>query len=346
MRGASITLMSLALVLVAGPAWACGGLVAPNGAVELVRTTTLSAYHDGVEHYITSFEFAKAKGEFGSIVPLPGVPTNISKAGRWTLQRLQQEVQPPVAEAAGFALNAVADRSVQIIEKTQVGALDLTVVKGGGSAVARWAEGNGFGLTPDAPEVLDFYASRSPIFMAVKFDATRAAKQGLSTGDGTPVHLTIPTDDPWVPLRILALGQSSSQVVEADVFLLTDREPAMLPMPVGGGSVQADQGLLLRRSEPASELLMADLRSDRGMKWLPDSGMWLTYLQLRQEAGDLVYDLAIDATGAGTPSPVDAGLGLSPPARGTDLAPVWITAALLGGLALVALVERRRVPTA
>ena len=346
MRRVAITVMSLALVLVAGPAWACGGLVAPNGAVELVRTTTLSAYHDGVEHYITSFEFAKAKGEFGSIVPLPGVPTDISKAGRWTLQRLQQEVQPPVAEAADGVLFAASAAKVTVLERTQVGALDLTVVKGGGSAVARWAEGNGFGLTPDAPEVLDFYASRSPIFMAVKFDATRAAKQGLSTGDGTPVHLTIPTDDPWVPLRILALGQSRTQVVEADVFLLTDREPAMLPMPVGGGSVQADQGLLLRRSEPASDLLMTDLRSDRGMKWLPDSGMWLTYLQLRQKAGDLVYDLAIDATGAGTPSPVDAGLGLSPPARGTDLAPVWITAALLAGLALVALVERRRVPAA
>jgi hypothetical protein len=345
MRRVAITLMSLALVLVAGPAWACGGLVAPNGAVELVRTTTLSAYHDGVEHYITSFEFAKAKGEFGSIVPLPGIPTNISKAGRWTLQRLQQEVQPVVAEAA-FAAAAPQARSVQIIEETQVGALDLTVVKGGGSAVARWAEGNGFGLTPDAPEVLDFYASRSPIFMAVKFDATRAAKQGLSTGDGTPVHLTIPTDDPWVPLRILALGQSSSQVVEADVFLLTDREPALLPAPIGERPVTPAEGLLLRRSEPASKFLLTDLRGDRGMKWLPASGMWLTYLQLRQEAGDLVYDLAIDATGAGAPSPVDAGLALPSPAGEIDLAPVWITAALLAGLALVAVVERRRAPAA
>ena len=163
MRRVAITVMTLGLVLVAGPAWACGGLVAPNGAVQLVRTTTLSAYHDGVEHYITSFQFAGAEGKFGSIVPLPGIPSNISKAGRWTLQRLQQEVQPPVAEDALFAAAANGARSVQIIEETQVGALDLTVVKGGGSAVARWAEGNGFSLSPDAPEVLDFYANRSPI---------------------------------------------------------------------------------------------------------------------------------------------------------------------------------------
>jgi hypothetical protein len=345
MRRAAIAMMTLGLVLVAGPAWACGGLVAPNGAVQLVRTTTLSAYHDGVEHYITSFQFAGAEGKFGSIVPLPGIPSNISKAGRWTLQRLQLEVQPPVAEAL-FATAANGARSVQIIEETQVGALDLTVVKGGGSAVARWAEGNGFSLSPDAPEVLDFYANRSPIFMAVEFDAARAAKQGLSLGDGTPVHLTIPTDDPWVPLRILALGKPGSEVVEADVFLLTDREPSMLPTPIDQARVTPPEGLFVRRSEPASKLLLADLRGDRGMKWLPSSGMWLTYLQLEQRAEDLVYDLAIDVTGQGEPSPVDAGLALASPAPESDLAPVWITAALLGGLALVALAERRRAPAA
>ena len=37
---------------------ACGGLIGPNGAVNLLRTTTLAGYHDGVEHYVTSFQFA------------------------------------------------------------------------------------------------------------------------------------------------------------------------------------------------------------------------------------------------------------------------------------------------
>jgi len=71
---------TLAFLLVGGPAWACGGLVNANGSVTLVRTTTLAAYHLGVEHYVTSFEFAGVGGEFGSIVPLPGVPFNESWA--------------------------------------------------------------------------------------------------------------------------------------------------------------------------------------------------------------------------------------------------------------------------
>src|ERR671918_12916 len=109
MRRITTTLM-LALLLiasVAGPTLACGGLIGPNGAVNLLRTTTFAGYHDGVEHYITSFEFAGGEGEFGSIVPLPGVPTDVVRGGDWTLQRLVQETQPADAEA-GFFLGAAA----------------------------------------------------------------------------------------------------------------------------------------------------------------------------------------------------------------------------------------------
>ena len=62
-----VLLTSAILTLGAGPALACGGLVAPNGAVNLVKTTTLAAYVDGVEHYVTSFEFSGVGGgKFGS----------------------------------------------------------------------------------------------------------------------------------------------------------------------------------------------------------------------------------------------------------------------------------------
>ena len=74
---------------------------------------------------------------------------------------------------------------------------------------------HGFRLPPDAPEVLDFYAARSPIFLAAVFDADAASARGQAVGDGTPVHVTIPTDNPWVPLRILALGKTPAERVDA-----------------------------------------------------------------------------------------------------------------------------------
>ncbi|HET6781486.1 MAG TPA: hypothetical protein VFH67_05270, partial [bacterium] len=76
------------VVVSASSAMACAGLIGPNGSVNLVRTTTLAAYHDGVEHYVTSFSFQGGGGKFGSIVPLPGIPTRVERGGNWTLQRL------------------------------------------------------------------------------------------------------------------------------------------------------------------------------------------------------------------------------------------------------------------
>ena len=305
-RSAAIALVTFATILVAAtPALACGGLVAPNGTVNLLKTTTLAAYNEGVEHYITSFEFVGGGAKFGSIVPLPGIPSDVRKGGKWTLQRLVQEVEPPVEAnflSAGTADSGVAARAEVILE-TSIEALDITVVKGGGDAVGDWAKEQGFSLSPDTPEVLDFYADRSPIFMAVRFDAKEARARGQARGDGTPVHLTIPTHDPWVPLRILGVGKQPEERIEADLFLLTPNRPLLLPVPDAPGI-----GMTLERSEPASELLLSDLRSDRGMEWLPDRGMWLSYLQIDASAGQLTHDLAIDASGVGAPSPVAAGL--------------------------------------
>jgi hypothetical protein len=287
------------VLLAAAPVSACGGLVGENGTIQLVRTTTLAAYTDGVERYVTAFEFVGEGESVGSIVPLPDVPTSVERAGDWTLQRLALEVRPPQLAREVSADASTAPSEVEIILETTIDALDITVLKGGGDEVGAWALENGFLLSPDAPEVLDFYAARSPVFMAAKFDANRAAELGQTAGDSTPIMATIPTDDPWVPLRILGLGLDSSRTVEADVFLLTDERPELL----AGGP-----GLTLARSEAASPSLLSDLRSDVGMEWVPQS-MWLSYLQVEANAGDLDYDLAVSAHPGGEPSIDDAGVG-------------------------------------
>src|SRR5947208_3863265 len=231
--------MACGITLMATPAFACGGLIGPNGAVNLARTTTLAAYHNGVEHYVTAFTFTGAtKGRFGSITPLPGIPTKVERGGDWTLQRLEREIAPPVAEPFALAAQSTAG-SAEVLQQTKVDALDITILRGGGDAVGKWAIDHGFLLTPDAPEVLDFYSHRSKIFMAARFDASRAAALGQRSGDGTPIMLTIPTDEPWVPLRILSLGLDSSQVIDADVFLLTDQRPRVLA---------ADRGVDVQRN--------------------------------------------------------------------------------------------------
>ncbi|MGH2608526.1 MAG: DUF2330 domain-containing protein [Tepidiformaceae bacterium] len=332
-------LSAASLSTTTGSANACAGLIGSNGAVNLGRTTTLAAYHDGVEHYVTSFEFQGGGGEFGTLIPLPGVPTSVEKGGSWTLQRLRLETDPVFVNQSGRpaapATGAAYDKAEVILE-AKVDALDLKVLRGGGPAVAEWATEHGFRLSPDAPEVLDFYAERSPIFLAAVFDSELAEESGQGLGDGTPVHITIPTDNPWVPLRILGLGKQAEDFVQADVYLLTDEEPELLP--------GLRKGLTLAHSAEATNLLLNDLRSDENSAWVPESA-WLTKIEINSFARDLKYDLAVDPTGDGAPSRVAAGLERPQPQQATDDAFIVedegdgpnALAWALGGAAVVAL---------
>jgi hypothetical protein len=330
----------VAFVLTVGPAAACGGLIGPNGAVNLLRTTTLAGYSNGVEHYITAFQFAGGGGSFGSITPLPGVPTSVVKGGDWTLQRLIRETSPVRNELLRLSSAASAPAAEELM-KVRIDALDLTVLRGGAGEIGVWAKDHGFRLPPDGPEVLDFYARRSQIFLAAAFDADAAAERGQQLGDGTPVHITIPTDDPWVPLRILALGKNGAERIEADIFLLTERRPSLMPTPIGRN------GLALTHFAPATDSLLDDLRRDRDMEWVPTRG-WLTQIRIDAAASQLKYDLAIDASGAGKPSRIDAGFDLpavlptATESSGIGLAIVFIAfgLAVVGGL--MKATDRRR----
>jgi len=192
--------------------------------------------------------------------------------------------------------------------------------------------------------VLDFYAERSPIFMAVQFDAKKARARGENLGDAIPIHLVMPTKEPWVPLRILGLGAQPNVRIQADVFLLTDHVPNMLPVPTHSAGVgRKASGLRLVRSEAPSRLLLSDLRKDKGMGWLPKKGMWLSFLSLNARAGDLTYDLALNVH-HGAPSPVDAGLSSAPaastPSSGTQ-AGLWAIVAAVALLATMVVVGAR-----
>ena len=321
----TLAAIALSLMLAQAPAAACAGLIGSNGAVNLGRTTTLAAYHNGIEHYVTAFQFLGGGGQFDTLIPLPGIPSDVEKGGAWTLQRLIRETEPVSLKASRgpIPVALAADRAEVVLER-RIDALDVTVLKGGAQSVATWATEHGFRLSPDAPEVLEFYAQRSPIFLAAIFDGDAAKARGQRVGEGTPVHITIPTPNPWVPLRILALGKKATDQVDADVFLLTDRTPTLLPGP--------RDGLGLLHSAPATERLLADLRSDEGMAWV-HAKAWLTKLRVDAQASSLTYDLAVDASGSGTPSRVAAGLDLpTAPAAPLSAPATWMLFALVAVL--------------
>ena len=117
---------------------------------------------------------------------------------------------------------------------------------------------------------------------------------------------------------------------DADVYLLTDLKPAMLPDPSG---VVAPRGLRLTHSAAASDSLLADLRSDKGMSWVPRRA-WLSKVEINAKASDLRFDLAIDASGAGQPSLRDAGFAPFGPMKPPP-SPMLLTVVLLAGVGLL-----------
>src|ERR1700738_717272 len=193
------------------PAAACGGLIAPNGAIRLDRATTLVAWHDGVERYMTSFSYNGEASTFGWIVPLPAVPEKVEEGGGWTLQRLFREThpQPAIAQLA-FAVRAASADSAVVLQQVQVKALDITVLRGSGQAVLDWASQNGFAVDAETRAHVIQYAKGSPVFMAAKDNADRAAEQRLIFGGGAPVLVTMKIPHPWIPFEVPGGGQKGA----------------------------------------------------------------------------------------------------------------------------------------
>jgi hypothetical protein len=288
--------VAAAVVLQAGQVLACGGLVAPDGDVRLAKATTFVAWSAGVEHYVTSFAFTGAVSDVGWIVPLPAIPTSITEAGAWTLQRLEREFAPPesLLFQADLAVPSAGLPAV-VIEQVQVEALDVTVLKGSGQAVIDWCTHNGFLVSPEIENHLLRYATSSPIFMAAKYNTSVALARHQQAGDGVPLLITMHTPHLWVPLEILA---NAGAPVNADLFLLTDQPLSTanglaVTSPVADGStIDNAPGFKVAGVERMNPSLYHDLSIDRNMSWVPDHG-FVTYLTLNAPGASVNYDLSV-----------------------------------------------------
>ena len=345
---------------------ACGGLVAPNGAVRLARASTAIAWHDGVEHYLTSFTYQGDVPDIGWIVPLPAIPDSVVKGGSWSLQRMAREARPPAPEALAFGGANERTTSAEVVLKTTVDSLDITVIKGSGQEVSDWCATNGFTLNDETRAHILSYAASSPIFLAAKYDTNAARARGFFQGDGTPVLITMRTPRLWVPLEVLA---NDKDPLSADLYLLTDERPAPPNRFFFFPGADLASGFQLVKQEPIPQQLHDDLAAQPNMAWVPRDG-WFTALSIDAPGDVVTYDMTVDAdrltlapmgmgpdavtrplTTIGVP---DTGSASSSPysdSGGLRTALIVTGASLLGALLLalgsawaVAVAERRRTP--
>ena len=309
----AIVIGLVATVLGAGPALACGGLIGRNGSVNLVKTTTLAAWHDGVEHYVTAFKFAGAGGEFGSIIPLPDVPTSVERGGDWTLQRLVREVtpQPAFARAESCAASGAPGR------RRPGPPRDPHRRPRHHRPQGRRPGGGGVGhqerLPPHPRHAGGPRLLRPPQPHLPGRPLQRRGRPGQGRGRRRRhARSTSPSRPRSRGCRCASSASASSRPSAS--------APTCSCSPTSGPTLlpgDSAPGLALDRPERATSRLLTDLRTDKGMEWMPES-MWLSYLKVDALPSQLTYDLAVDATGAGQPSAIAAGYatpGPAPPAR-------------------------------
>ncbi len=299
-----MTALVAAVLLPTTTAWACGFLVAANGSIRLDTFTAASILtQTGDAHYVTAFSFGGSPESFGAIIPLPDVPYEVEKAPGWFLQRLVRESLP--AERQSFESDTVAASAsdgATVIASYEVDSLDIVVLEGGGADVLAWAAENGFDLgvadgdpddLSDAVEMLDFYAERSPIFAAIKFDNSRAAEQEINAGEGIPVRFSFHDQtQAWIPVKVLGFDKPGEELVVADLFLMTPGVPTILGGRVAGTEI-AFQG-----SYDADSDLVFDLTDDDRADWVP-TDFTLTRINVRTENRLVDWDIA--ATSVGRP---------------------------------------------
>jgi len=329
-----LTAVTIALglfVMQALPAFACGALIAPNGSVRLARATTLVAWHDGVERYLTSFSYQGNFANLGWIVPLPAVPLKIEEGGAWTLQRLALETHPVEFRFGAEHAAATAD-SAAVLQQVKIEALNLTVIKGSGQEVLNWATSNNFFLNTETRGHLLAYAKGSPIFLAAKYDTSAATARGLFQGDGTPILITMRTEHIWVPLEVLAI---EGQQVQADLYLLTDQPvyttafAAMVGQSSVGGEIPGASGFAVSFQEHLTPTLFHDLSTDRNMGWVR-SNSWLTYLSLDAPEPTVTYDLGVSPSGVIRLAPYGTPPMAVVDGRSSQESPAWLPQFPLG----------------
>ena len=199
------------------------------------------------------------------LTPLPGVPSDVEQGRRLDAPAPRPRDEPRPAASAFDLGGARAAECAEVLLETRIDALDITVLAAAATRSVTGRRSTASGCRPTPRRSSTSTPTRSPDLPRRRLRRRRGRGARPAVGDGTPVHITIPTDNPWVPLRILALGKTDAERVEADVYLLTDR--AAGPPP---GPHRAEQRPDARPQRRGHRLAPRRPALGSGMEWVPD----------------------------------------------------------------------------
>lgn len=102
---------------------------------------------------------------------------------------------------------------VQVLGRTNVGPYEtVTLAADDAGALADWLRANGYGMPPNAADILSGYVAKGGVFVGLKL------APGEAGGTLVPLRLRYPGDEPCIPLRITALSTAPTLTVNAMII--------------------------------------------------------------------------------------------------------------------------------
>ena len=155
-------------VVLAAPAFACGGLSPRTGRSCCSRRPPWPPTTTGLSTTSPRLSTPAGRPTSARSFPCPAFLPDVRRGGSWTLQRLEREpIRCRCCRCGPSGQRRRRGHGPSLLQTT-VDALDITVLSGGGPAVLDWVKSHGYAVSADAPAMLDFYARRSPVFLAAR----------------------------------------------------------------------------------------------------------------------------------------------------------------------------------
>ncbi|MBI5609580.1 MAG: DUF2330 domain-containing protein [Deltaproteobacteria bacterium] len=234
-RSLRAALLCLGL-LVAMPAWACGGFFCFTQPVDQSAERILYVHEAGKITLHVQISYKGDDQNFSWVLPLTKAPEktaegkDIAVGSDTIFQMLEQytspsfqlnwkggaECQAPFclyAATGGGPPNADGGSGVKVLAQDSVGPYDYALLQGtSGDAIVKWLNDNKFVQPASTSPLVQSYAQKDYVFLALKL------KKDKGAGDLVPVSLTVAEDSPCLPIRLTALATQPDMPIVAWVI--------------------------------------------------------------------------------------------------------------------------------
>jgi hypothetical protein len=275
-RGLSGALLA---VLAAAPVLACMAIPMrpsndPRVQMHLTEQRALIYQDKGEEHLVLSVKYEGATPQFAWVIPTETRPQIAVQKGApfhelWRLTEIRRPTHAMAPAAAAGGIGSL-DKAVQVVERKVEGPYELIVLRGdNGSALYEWLSRNGFGLTTDSRQALDYYAQKGWYFACARLRPGGADNASIQKHlrDGTiaALHLHYKATRLSYPLRVTAGNPGDSKM---EIYVIGGRvqAPRMLealqfelrPQGSQGFAVSGPPGLVSNAGDyPALRAMLA-----------------------------------------------------------------------------------------